>query len=142
MCGHVAASSLFSSTIMSDILTDNLTWLWTQQKRYRGISVAYCRGLASIAITAVFGKTTAEQADQYGIVQRVTCVDFLIEAIDLDFEETGQITPISGDQIKRTVGSNTFVYEVMSPGDRPAVEPSEPGVLRIHTKLVDTETET
>jgi hypothetical protein len=127
---------------MSDILADNLAWFWTQQKRHRGVAVAYCRGLASIDITAVKGKTTAEQADEYGVVQRVTCVDFLVEAADLDFEETGQITPVSGDQIKQTAGGQVFTYEVMSPGDRPAVEPSEPGVLRIHTKLIGTEAET
>lgn len=127
---------------MSDILAVNLAWFWTQQKQHRGIAVAYHRGLASIDITAVKGKTTAEQGDEYGVVQRVTCVDFLVEAIDLDFEETGQITPISGDQIKQIEGGQTFVYEVMSPGDRPAVEPSEPGVLRIHAKLVGMEAET
>ena len=126
---------------MSDILADKLAWLWSQQKRHRGITVTYHRGLASIAVTAVMGKTTAEQADQYGIVQKVTCVDFIVEAVDLIVDDT-QITPKSGDQIKRTAGYKILVYEVMSPGDRPAVEPSNtPEVLRIHTKLVDTETE-
>ena len=126
---------------MSDILADNLAWLWAQAKLHRGIAVTYHRGLSSIALTAVTGKTTAEQSDQYGVVQRVTCSDFFVEAADLNFLEIGQITPQSGDQIKRTMGDKTHVYEVMSPGDRPAVEPSEPGVWRIHTKLVDTETE-
>ena len=124
---------------MSDILADSLTWLWAQEKLHRGIAVTYCHGLASINLTAVMGKTKAEQTDEYGVVQKVTAVDFMVAAADLDFAEGGQIAPVSGDQIKHMVGAKTFVYEVMSPGDRPAVEPSEPGVWRIHTKLVDTE---
>ena len=125
---------------MSDLLTGKLVWLWQQLKVKRGVSVTFLRGGASITITVVTGQTTTEITNEHGTATKATCHDFNIEAVDVVFEEVGQVAPASGDKIMHTIGGMTYTYQIMSPGDRPAVEPSQtPGVLRVHTKLIKTE---
>ena len=125
---------------MTDLLQVGSDWLADQLKSHASRSVTYSRGAQSVAVNATIGKTEFEIEDDAGVVQRIESRDFLIQAADLLLG--GSITlPVAGDQIRETQGSNTFVYEVMAPGNEPPYQFSDPyrKLLRIHTKHVGIE---
>ena len=102
--------------------------------------VVYQRGADQVAVQATIGKTEFEIDDGSGVIQRFQSRDYLIQTADLKLG--GILTlPVAGDRIRETVGDQTFVYEVLAPGNEPHFRFSDPfrKVLRIHTKHVGTE---
>lgn len=103
-------------------------------------TVVYQRGADAVEIAATIGRTEFEQVDEHGVVQRLQSRDFLVRAADLVLAGAPTL-PKAGDRIRETVGAQTFVYEVMAPGNEPPWRYSDPyrKALRIHTKHVATE---
>jgi hypothetical protein len=101
----------------------------------------YWRGTQQAAVQATVGRTLLKLDDGYGGVRMEwTDRDFLIHAADLVLGGSPTL-PERGDVIRETVGTTTFVYEVMAPGKEPAWRWSDEfyKVLRIHTKQVGVE---
>ncbi len=126
---------------MPDLLQTGSDWLADRLKTHASRQVVYRRGAQQVTVQATMGRTLLKLDDGYGGVRMEwTDPDFLIHAADLVLG--GSITlPKRGDQIRETVGTQTFVYEVMAPGKEPPCRFSDPyrKVLRIHTKQVGTE---
>jgi hypothetical protein len=125
---------------MPDVLEKGLAWLDDQRHAHMTRTVVYQRGSDAVEIAATIGRTEFEQVDEHGIVHRVQSRDFLVRAADLTLAGTPTL-PKAGDRIRETVGAQTFVYEVMAPGNEPPWRYSDPyrTALRIHTKHVATE---
>ncbi len=121
---------------MPDLLQTGSDWLADQMKANASQSVTYSRGIASNIVQSTIGRTVFEVSSDLGIVERWEARDYLIQAADLTLGE-----PRRGDQIRETQGSQTFVYEVLAPGNEPAFRFSDPyrKTYRIHTKLVAME---
>lgn len=111
--------------------------LSTRLKGSAGVIVTYCRGDASVELTASVGQTPYEQTDENGIVTRFELRDFLVDASDLVLEGV-TILPKPGDQVRQVLGDTTHVYETMSLSGMPCYSSSGPSKerLRIHTKLL------
>jgi len=103
-------------------------------------AVVYRRGVEEKEVQATIGRTEFEQADDAGLIHRTESRDFLIRTADLDLG-AGPTLPRAGDQVRETVGTQVFVYEVNAPGGQPPFRYSDPyrRVLRIHTKHIGTE---
>jgi len=125
---------------VGDLLESASAWLDAQRLKFMSRTVSYCRGKDSVDVRATIGKTVFEVDSGYGVVERIESRDFLIpaERLVLDYDQT---VPRRGDRIKETVGEQTFVYEVMAPGNEDCWRYSDPfrKVLRIHTKLIGQE---
>lgn len=125
---------------MPDVLEKGLAWLDDQRHAHMTRTVVYQRGADAVEIAATIGRTEFEQVDEFGIVHKVQSRDFLVRTADLVL--AGALTlPKAGDRIRETAGAQTFVYEVMAPGNEPPWRYSDPyrKALRIHTKHVATE---
>ena len=125
---------------MPNLLEQGAAWLADQLKTHASTEVVYQRGGNQVTVAATIGKTEFEIDDGSGNVQRFQSRDYLIQTADLQLG--GQTTlPMAGDRLGETVGEQTFVYEVLAPGNEPHFRYSDPvrKVLRIHTKLVLTE---
>ncbi len=110
------------------------------RKAHAASTVTYSRAGLSVDVEASIG-TTRFDVDTEGVgVQTVQSRDFLIFTADLVLGGS-IVPPARGDQIRETVGDETFVYEVMAPGQEPPWRYSDDfrKTLRIHTKHVDTE---
>jgi len=125
---------------MPDVLEKGLAWLDDQRHAHMTRTVVYQRGANAVEIAATIGRTEFEQVDEYGVVQRLQSRDFLVRAADLVLAGATTL-PKAGDRIRETVGAQTFVYEVMAPGNEPPWRYSDPyrKALRVHTKHVATE---
>lgn len=125
---------------MPDVLEKGLAWLDDQRRTHMTRTVVYQRGADAVELAATIGRTEFEQVDEHGVVQRVQSRDFLVRAADLVLAGAPAL-PKAGDRIRETVGAQTFVYEVMAPGNEPPWRYSDPyrKALRIHTKHVATE---
>ncbi len=125
---------------MPDVLEKGLAWLDDQRHAHMTRTVVYQRGSDAVEIAATIGRTEFEQVDEHGVVQRIQSRDFLVRAADLVLAGAPTL-PKAGDRIRETVGTQTFVYEVMAPGNEPPWRYSDPyrKALRIHTKHVATE---
>jgi hypothetical protein len=125
---------------MPDVLEKGLAWLDDQRHAHMTRTVVYQRGADAAEISATIGRTEFEQVDERGVVQRLQSRDFLVRAADLVLAGAPTL-PKAGDRIRETVGAQTFVYEVMAPGNEPPWRYSDPyrKALRIHTKHVATE---
>lgn len=125
---------------MSNLLQAGAAWLADQLKEHATVNVTYEQAGQQIAVRAVIGRTLFEQADQYGVVQRIESRDYLIHADDLVVAGAA-VLPRRGDRIREAHGGKVLVYEVMAPGKEPHWRYSDPfrTVLRIHTKHVATE---
>ncbi len=125
---------------MPDVLEKGLSWLDDQRHTHMTRTVVYQRGADAVEIAATIGRTEFEQVDEHGVVQRLQSRDFLVRAADLVLADAPAL-PKAGDRIRETVGAQTFVYEVMAPGNEPPWRYSDPyrKALRIHTKHVATE---
>ena len=98
---------------------------------------SYVQGnLAEITCTGIPYKAEYEAVNSEGFTTKVVSKDWLIPADDL-----AAITPRAGDQIRRTVGTETHVYEVVPIDENtPAVERDDTGFLfRLHSKLIRVE---
>ena len=126
---------------MGDLLDRGAAFLVAQRHQHLSRPVVYRRGTDEKEVQATVGKTEFEQADDAGLIHRVESRDFLVRAADLDLG-AGPILPRAGDQVRETVGTSVFVYEVNAPGGQPPWRYSDPyrRVLRIHTKHIGTET--
>ncbi len=126
---------------MGDLLDRGSAFLDDQRHKHMSRTVVYQRGAEAKEILATIGRTEFEQADDAGLIHRVESRDFLVRAADLDLG-AGPILPRAGDQVRETVGTQVFVYEVNAPGGQPPFRYSDPyrRVLRIHTKHIGTET--
>lgn len=125
---------------MPDVLEKGLAWLDDQRHAHMTRTVVYQRGADAVEIAATIGRTEFEQVDEHGVVQRLQSRDFLVRAADLVLAGAPTL-PRAGDRIRETAGAQTFVYEVMAPGNEPPWRFSDPyrKALRIHTKHVATE---
>ena len=125
---------------MGDLLDRGAAFLDAQRHQHLSRLVLYRRGTDEKEVQATIGKTEFEQADDAGLIHRVESRDFLVRAADLDLGD-GPILPRAGDQVRETVGTNVFVYEVNAPGGQPPFRYSDPyrRALRIHTKYIGTE---
>jgi len=125
---------------VGDLLDRGAAFLESQRHQHMTRSVVYRRGADEKEVLATIGKTEFEQADDAGLIHRVESRDFLVRTEDLDLG-AGPILPRSGDQVRETVGTAVFVYEVNAPGGQPPFRYSDPyrRVLRIHTKHIATE---
>jgi len=126
---------------MGDLLDRGSAFLDDQRHKHMSRTVVYQRGAEAKEVLATIGKTEFEQADDAGLIHRVESRDFLVRTADLDLG-AGPILPRAGDQVRETVGTQVFVYEVNAPGGQPPFRYSDPyrRVLRIHTKHIGTET--
>ena len=124
---------------MVDLLERASHWLEDQRAKHTSRTVAYNRGLASVDVAASIGRTEFEVDDGFGVLTKVESRDFLILAADLVLGLSPTL-PERGDRIEETVGTTTFVYEVMAPGKEPHFRYSDPyrKTLRVHTKQVET----
>lgn len=123
-----------------DLLERGNSFLDEQRHKHMTRTVTYQRGASSVELQATLGETTFEQADEYGIVQKIESRDFLLRTADLVLDSE-QTLPKSGDRIRDTQGTQVFVYEVSAPGNEPPFRYSDPyrTALRIHTKHIATE---
>ena len=130
---------------MADLIQKGLAWLDDQRHAHMTQTVLYVRDTESasyiVELLATIGRTEFEQVDEFGIVHKLQSRDFLIRAADLDLG-AGPVLPRAGDQVRETVGTSVFVYEVNAPGGQPPFRYSDPyrRVLRIHSKHIATET--
>lgn len=124
---------------MSDLLAKGAAWLSGQLKDHASQSVTYERGVDTVAVQATVGRTVFELENEEGDLERWESRDFLIDTADLVLAGSPTL-PDAGDRIRETVGTTTYVYEVMSPGNEPHWRYVDPhrNKLRIHTKLIDT----
>lgn len=125
---------------MADLLEQGMTFLDEKRHQHMTRTVVYQRGASSVEVAATLGATTFEQADAFGIVQKIESRDFLIRTADLVLDEV-QTLPKAGDRIRDVSGEQVFVYEVSAPGNEPPFRYSDPyrRALRIHTKHIATE---
>lgn len=125
---------------MADLLEQGAAFLDDQRHRHMSRTVVYKRGSDAKEVQAPIGRTEFEQADEAGLIHRVESRDYLIRAADLDLG-AGLIQPKAGDQVRETVGTQVFVYEVNAPGGQPPWKYSDPyrRTIRIHTKHIGTE---
>ena len=126
---------------MGDLLDRGAAFLDAQRHQHLSRPVVYRRGTDEKEVQTTIGKTEFEQADDAGLIHRVESRDFLVRMAELDLG-AGPILPRAGDQVRETVGTAVFVYEVNAPGGQPPWRYSDPyrRVLRIHTKHIGTET--
>jgi len=127
---------------MTDTIARDLALLRAQRKAHMGTAVTYRRGADSVEVTATIGETPFRIAQGYGAEIVVRMRDYLIEAADLVLDGA-EVLPEAGDRIEEVVGDDTYVHEVMGPGNgEPPWRWSGPdrGTLRVHAKHVDTET--
>ncbi|MBN8644351.1 MAG: hypothetical protein J0L61_03810 [Planctomycetes bacterium] len=129
---------------MGDLLDRGAAFLDAQRHQHLSRPVLYRRGTDEKEVQATIGKTEFEQVDDVGgagLIHRVESRDFLVRTAELDLG-AGPILPRAGDQVRETVGTSVFVYEVNAPGGQPPWRYSDPyrKVLRIHTKHIGTET--
>lgn len=126
---------------MANLFEAGATWLADQLKTHAIADVIYVRGGDQVPVKATIGKTEFEIDDGSGVVVRIQSRDFLIHTADLVLGGT-ETLPVAGDLIREVQGTNTFVYEVMAPGNEPHYRYSDPfrKLLRIHSKHVATET--
>lgn len=124
---------------MSDLLERAAIWLEAQRTQHATRTVTYRRESDTVAVAATIGHTEFQVDDGYGVLTKVESRDFLILAAALVLGGI-QVVPERGDRIEETVGTVTYVYEVMAPGKEPPFRYSDPYrlTLRIHTKQVET----
>ena len=93
-----------------DMLSAGASWLTGQLKAAAGTTITYTRGNTDSEIVATIGRSTFEQQNQSGVLERWESRDYLIAAADLPFGD-----PQRGDQITETQGGELVTYEVSSP---------------------------
>jgi hypothetical protein len=123
-----------------DLLERGAAWLEAQRTRHLTRTVTYVRAAQRVDVPATLGRTTFEQADEYGGLHRTESRDFLIAAADLILDGQPAL-PQAGDRIHEADGAAVFVYEVLAPGGEPPWRYSDlyRRTLRVHTKHVATE---
>ena len=121
---------------MPDLIANGAAWLADQRKAHLSKEIAYVNGATTTTLLATIGRTEFEVVGEGGVMERIESRDFLVATADL------LNAPARGDQIRETLGSTVFVFEVMAP-----VQSAPPWrwadaqrtAYRIHTRLVGTE---
>jgi hypothetical protein len=100
------------------------------QRATRGVAITYSRGATSLAITAVVGRSGANNAD-FGdlFAQGVEARDYLVLATDLTLGEPA---------IRDTITEGARTYRVAEQGGEPVWDYSDPDrqIIRVHTTRV------
>ena len=124
-----------------NLLEDASNWLESKRTQYASNTITYQRGIETVDVSASIGKTVFEIDNGFGGIERTESRDFLVLTDDLVLGGARTL-PEHGDRIRETIGTTTFVYEVMAPGKEPDWRYSDAyrKTLRIHSKHVDTET--
>jgi hypothetical protein len=127
---------------MTDLLRTGAAWLAAQMKANAGRVVTYCRGYATVALTATVGRTLMRVQDgRGGGYVEWTDRDYLVTAADLVMDGA-RTEPQRGDLIRdANDAGGTDVFEVLAPGGEPPWRYADPHglMLRIHTKRVAVE---
>lgn len=118
------------------LLAQAQDWLNRTLQTAGGVSVVYVRGVQSLPLTAVVGRTAFAQVGGQNAAGAAVIWgdrDYLITAADLTLGE-----PRRGDRITETIDGVACVFECMAPGNEPAWRWSDAGrtKYRIHTKQV------
>lgn len=92
------------------MLSAGASWLTGQLKAAAGTTITYTRGNTDAEIVATIGRSTFEQQNQSGVLERWESRDYLITVADLPFGD-----PQRGDQITEMTGGELVTYEVSSP---------------------------
>ncbi len=111
-----------------DLLAKGALWLAQKQEQFCASDIIYVHNDERLAITATFGRTDYEIADEYGVKTGAHVVDFLIRTNALPFD------PEPGDGI---IVEET-AYEVMSLGTQKCWRwcDAHHHLRRIHTREV------
>ena len=126
---------------MADLLKTGSDWLEDMREAHASGTVVYSRGEDSVEIAATIGRTEFEIDNGYGVIERTESRDFLLSAAALVLG--GVLAwPQRGDRIAENVGEDTYIYEVMAPGNEPPwrYADSYRRTFRAHTKHVETDT--
>ena len=125
---------------MRDLLQTGAEMLDRVRKREMARTVTYVRGAASVELAATVGKTMFPVDNGTAAPVTFESRDYIVSAADLVLGGE-QALPERGDRIRDEFGGTVHVYEVMVPGGQLHYRLSGPeqNILRIHTKLVDTE---
>lgn len=92
------------------MLSVGASWLTGQLKAAAGTTITYSRGNTDAEVIATIGRSTFEQQNQSGVLERWESRDYLIAAADLPFGD-----PQRGDHIMEMQGGELVTYEVASP---------------------------
>jgi len=127
---------------MANLFATTAQWLAQQRASHAAESITYSRGGSySLAITAAKGRTEYDTINAYGLALKHRSQDWFITASALVFDGT-TMRPQRGDRITYVSGDTTETYEVMPLVDGEDCYRLEPHgyTMRIHTRLIDTET--
>lgn len=121
---------------MPNMLATGSAFLIAKLREHASTAIVYSRGVATVSVSAVVGRTERELNDGTGAVHRWTARDYLILATDLVL--SGNVTePQEGDRISETMpDASVRVHEVRGAfGGSAPWEWSDPAqtTLRIHT---------
>jgi hypothetical protein len=122
---------------LQNLLRTGLAWLAGQLRANASDTVVYSRGGRSAILQATPGSVVLQLSDGAGQswVER-TDADFLIPAADLAAAAMGD--PQRGDTLALTLGTTTYVYEVLPLANEPPWRWS--GIVgveyRVHGKLI------
>jgi len=113
---------------MSDLLAKAARWLAEKQEKFCSSDIVYVRNGEHIPLSATFGRTEYEIADEFGVKLGTHVVDFIIRANVMPFD------PEPGDGI--LVGNTE--YEVMALGTQNCWRwcDAHHQLRRIHTKQI------
>jgi len=100
-----------------------------------GKAVSYHRSSASVALTAVVGRTAYEAIDDSGVVVQGHARDYLVQAEDLVLDGS-ETLPEPGDTIQEAIRGEARIFEVMPLPGEACYHYSDAGRtrLRIHTR--------
>jgi hypothetical protein len=123
---------------MTDMLQTGASWLGTKLAAYASHEVTYVRDASEVTLSASFGRTELEVDTGYETRMLHTDRDFIFAAATLILGGSTTL-PQAGDQIKETVGNDTYTYEVMTPeGQEQPYRYCDANrvLLRVHTTLI------
>jgi hypothetical protein len=126
---------------VGDLLDKGSAWLEGQRKKHATREVTYRRGVESVVVKTTIGRTLFEQDDGAGVIVRMQVRDYLIDTADLVLASEPTL-PAKGDRIEEIDAGQKHTYEVLPLGGEQHWRYSDPyrRTLRIHTKLIATET--
>jgi len=126
---------------MANLFATTAAWMAQQRASHAAESITYTRGSYSVTLTAAKGRTEYETLNGYGVSLTHRSQDWIITASTLVFDGS-VMKPERGDRITYEYGTTTEVYEVMPLAEGQDCYKLEPHgyTLRIHTRLVDTQT--
>jgi hypothetical protein len=113
-------------------------WLAGKLNAHASHMVTYVRGDERLTLSATFGQTAMEAAEDVGPRVDYTERDFLLRAADLVLGGLHAL-PRAGDRIEELVDGKVYVFEVMAPEGRELPfrwSDATWRMMRAHAKLV------